>query len=89
MTNSPTAAHKTSDYLSKFEFTRLLGLRVLQLTSQGTCDKDPKTVALEELLRGASSAVVRRKLPDGRHEDRAVRELKLGAALRQMCVSSV
>lgn len=84
--HEPTVAHKTSDQLSKFEFTRLVGLRTLQLTSQGTCDEDPQAAALRELLEGTNPAIVRRKLPDGRHEDRHVRELKLSAVLRHMCV---
>ena len=78
-------ACRTTDYLTKFEFTRLVGLRVLQLSSQGTSTEDPQTVALREILRGENPSVVRRKLPDGRWEDRAVTALRLPESLRRMC----
>jgi DNA-directed RNA polymerase subunit K/omega len=78
-------ACRTTNYLTKFEFTRLVGLRVLQLSSQGTSTEDPQTVALREILRGENPSVVRRKLPDGRWEDRAVAALRLPESLRRMC----
>ena len=76
---------KTTDYLTKFEFARLVGLRVLQLDTEGTCIECPRAVALREILRGESEAVVRRKLPDGSVEDRPVRGLRLTATLRRTC----
>ena len=78
-------AYKTTDYLTKFEFTRLVGLRILQLQSQSTCIEDPSCVALREILKATNPAIVRRKLPDGSYEDRPVKELKLSAVIRQMC----
>ena len=80
---------RTTDYLTKFEFTRLVGLRVLQLSSQGTSTEDPQEAALRELMDGANPSVVRRKLPDGRVEDRAVASLKLPEALRRMCADGL
>ena len=81
--------HKTTDFLTKFEFTRIVGLRILHLDTQGQCDQDPRATALHELLKGANPAVIRRKLPDGTHEDRRVRDLKLGMVLRRMCIEGI
>ena len=78
-------AWRTTDYLTKFEFTRLVGLRVLQLSSQGTSTEDPQTVALREILRKENPSVVRRKLPDGRVEDRDVAGLRLPQSIQRMC----
>ena len=80
------AAWKTTDYLTKFEFTRVVGLRILQLQSHGTCSEEPRVVALQELLDGSNAAVVRRRLPDGTTEDRPVASLRLSAVLRRMCI---
>lgn len=85
----PSKMHKTTDYMTKFEFTRLLGLRILDLNSRGVCDEDPRIVALRELLDGTNTSVVRRKLPDGSHEDRAVRDLKLSTTMRRMCETGI
>lgn len=80
--------HKTSPYLTKFEFSRLLGLRMLELThtTAHCCStEDPRVVALRELARGESRAVLRRRLPDGTYEERRVCDLLLPADLRAMC----
>ena len=77
----------TTDYLTKFEFTRVLGLRILQLNTQGMCREDPRDIALRELLNGSNPATIRRTLPDGTYEDRAVRDLKLGTLLRRICIN--
>ena len=78
-------AHKTTDYLTKFEFTRVLGLRILQLNKHGVTAEDPHAIALREIRDGTNPAVVRRRLPDGTYEDRAVRELRLDTELRRAC----
>ena len=80
---------KTTDYLTKFEFTRIVGLRILQLNAKGTCTENPEHVALRELLQGTNPAIIRRKLPDGSHEDRPVRSLKLSDALRRVCTTGL
>lgn len=84
-TTDPPTNHVTTDYLTKFEFTRVLGMRILQLKSQDLSADDPRVVALRELLGGTNPAVIRRQLPDGTHEDRPVCELKLGAHVRRLC----
>ena len=83
------APYKTTPYLTKFEFTRLVGMRVLELmhtTSQCHTD-EPRVIAMRELVNGESRAVLRRRLPDGTYEERKVCELMLPADLRAMCRS--
>lgn len=79
---------KTSDHLTKFEFVRIVGMRILQLNTLGNCVEDPRRVAFRELLEGTNPTVIRRRLPDGTHEDRLVRDLKLGTHLRRICTSA-
>ena len=85
----PPPRHVTTDYLTKFEFTRVLAMRVLQLKAQDLSADDPHACALREILDGANPAIVRRKLPDGRHEDRAVRELLLSTQVRRLCTQGL
>ena len=82
---TPAAPFKTSDYLTKFEFTRVLGLRILQLTERRGLTEDPQKLARREILEGLNEAVVRRRLPDGSHEDRQVKLLRLPTDVRRMC----
>lgn len=77
--------HRTTDYLTKFEFARLLGLRMLQLGAEASNAEEPRLVALRELRDGGNPAILRRKLPNGSHEDRAVRDLKLPQTLLRLC----
>lgn len=76
---------RTSDYLTRFEFARCVGLRILQLTTHGKLPENPETIALREILEGINPAVVRRRLPDGTHEDRAIAELKISRSIREQC----
>lgn len=85
MVETHAGKYLTSPLLTKFELARVLGMRILQLTDLGVCADDPKQVALREILAGTNPVIVRRKLPDGRHEDRPVSELRLGADLRRLC----
>ena len=82
----PAPAFLTTDYLTKFEFARVLGMRQLQLQQHAVSSEDPKLVALRELLEGTSTTVVRRRLANGATEDRRVAQLRLTRRLRQMCV---
>lgn len=80
---------QTTDYLTKFEFARVLGLRVLQLSESGTSRERPMDVAMTEIVEGRNEMVVRRRLPDGSHEDRAVRDLLLSTHLKRVCASDL
>ena len=64
-------------------------MRILQLQSQDLSADDPRLLAHRELLEGTNPTVVRRKLPDGSHEDRYVRDLKLSAVLRRQLEQSL
>lgn len=77
--------HRTTDYLTKFEFARVLGLRMLQLGAEASNAEEPRSVALREIRNRENPAIMRRKLPDGTYEDRAVRDLKLNRALLRLC----
>ena len=77
--------HRTTGYLTKFEFARVLGLRMLQLGAEASNDEEPRRVALRELRDGGNPAILRRKLPNGTYEDRAVRDLKLSRVLLRLC----
>lgn len=76
---------KTTDYLTKFEFTRVVGMRILQLNAHGALAEHPRQLAIREIMEGLNPTVVRRKLPDGSVEDREVRSLQLSSDLRRMC----
>jgi DNA-directed RNA polymerase subunit K/omega len=76
---------RTTDYLTKFELARVVGLRVLQLMDENTVRENPCDVATREILSGTTRAIVRRRLPDGTVEDRAVRDLYLTGDMRRMC----
>lgn len=70
----------TSDYLSKFELAKIMGIRHLQLiklqnSTSTSCDLLQRTIW--ELKNGENPVVVRRYLPNGDFEDRKVSELKL------------
>lgn len=72
----------TSPYLTRFEKTRIIGLRTEQL-SQGiqpfidvTGMKDPKEIALKEFELKRIPFIVRRYLPNGSYEDWRLDELQ-------------
>lgn len=87
--DTPHTPYKTTSYLTKFELSRVVGLRVLQLSSCGGLNDDPYRIALREILESQSAATIRRKLPDGNTEDRRVRDLKLNNELRLICESQM
>lgn len=68
---------RTSEYATRFELARAIGVRTLQLSEARDTSTDPKARAIDEVLRGTTPFVVRRKLPDGTHEDRPLASLKL------------
>lgn len=69
---------KTSEYLSKYERARILGIRALQISNgnQPLIDSgretDPLSIAEKELAAGKNPFIIRRNLPDGTYEDVAV-----------------
>ena len=73
----------TSKYLSKYEKTKVLGIRALQIStgSPPTIDIGNETDALKiaemELLEKKIPIVIRRYLPNGKYEDWKVNELSL------------
>ena len=77
----PISERQTSKYMSKYEKTRILGLRALQI-SEGSHimvdakgESDSLRIAQMELRQGKIPMIIRRKLPDGTTEDWSVDEL--------------
>ena len=72
---------KTSEYMTKYEKARILGTRALQIGSGSPImvdygeEKDSLRIALMELRQGKIPMIIRRKLPDGSHEDWAVADM--------------
>lgn len=81
--------HRTSEFITKFELARILGLRILQLEQSNHSSEHPQAVSASEILEGRNAAIIRRRLPDNTHEDRAVRDLKLTLELRRILMSKV
>jgi len=80
------AQYLTSDYLTKFELAKIMGMRQLQLIKlqnsvSTACDPLQRTIW--ELKHGENPVVVRRYLPNGEYEDRKVSELKLTQEMLQ------
>ncbi len=68
--------------LTRYELARIIGARALQISLGAPVlveippnVKDPIDIALYELELGALPIIVRRRLPDGRYQDIALREL--------------
>ena len=77
---------RTYDFVTKYELAKVYGLRVLQITETGThAHSDPKSFVLREILDGKNPCIVRRRLPDGTHEDRPFAQLRLPRDLRRLC----
>ncbi len=66
---------KTSKYLSKYEKSRILGLRATQISMNAKVEidtfgeTDPLRIALMELRQRKIPYIIRRYLPDGTPED--------------------
>ena len=74
---------KTTEYLTKYEKARVLGVRAMQIAQgapvQPDIDSnitDPLLIAEEELRKKKTPLIIRRFLPDGTYEDVAVRHLE-------------
>ena len=71
---------KTSNFLTKFEFCRVVGMRALELSMKKDGQESHLNlheVARDEVLNGKVNMVIRRYLPDGNFEDRQLVDLKL------------
>lgn len=79
--------HITTDYLTKFEFARVLSLRILQLEETIQENEDPQRKATREILEGKNEFVLRRFISDGTYEDRKVKDLKIGIDIKRMCLA--
>ena len=72
---------KSSVYMSKYEKTRILGLRALQISKGSPImvdyknETDPLRIAQMELRQGKIPMIIRRVLPDNSFEDWSVDEL--------------
>lgn len=70
----PLRPRRTSRFLSKYECSRVIGLRILQLQEREGA-RDPLRVAITEIMEGKNPSIIRRYLPDKTHEDVSVSEL--------------
>lgn len=71
----------TTEYLTKYEKARVLGIRAMQIANGAPVqidigsEVDPLNIAEEELKQKKTPLIIRRILPDGTYEDVAVNEL--------------
>jgi len=74
---------RTSEFLSKYEKARILGIRAMQISNGAPTAatvsglRDPLDIAEVELKEGKTPLIIRRRLPDNSYEDVAVCHLKL------------
>lgn len=67
--------------MTKYERARILGARALQISMNAPImveldgETDPLEIAMKELRQRKIPLIIRRKLPDGSHEDWSVDEL--------------
>jgi DNA-directed RNA polymerase I, II, and III subunit RPABC2 len=67
---------RTTEYLTKYELARVIGLRILELSESTTfLETTPLKQAIRELRMKTNPMIVRRYLHDGTYEDRPVSEL--------------
>lgn len=73
----------TSNRMTRFEKTRIVGTRALQLSMNAPPlvdiedETDPVKIALKELKQGKMPYILRRILPDGSIEDWSIKEMIL------------
>ena len=71
----------TTEYLTKYEKARILGIRAMQIANGAPVqidigsEIDPLNIAELELKQDKTPLIIRRHLPDGTYEDVAVNEL--------------
>lgn len=74
---APMLPVKTSEYMSRFEFTKLVGFRMMQLAKDIHQESNPLQRAEEDVAGGKLKWFIRRRLPRGAFEDCDIRHLKL------------
>jgi len=74
--------HTTTKYMTKYEISRLIGVRARQITMNAPIMielesevTDPLEIARQELLQRKIPLMIRRFLPDGSYEDWSVRDM--------------
>lgn len=81
-TQNSTRTQCTSEFLSKYEFTKVIGVRAEQISLGAkinieTKSFEPLVIAREELLQSKINMIIRRTLPNKQHEDCNVKDLKV------------
>ncbi|MCJ1251209.1 DNA-directed RNA polymerases I II and III subunit RPABC2 [Trapelia coarctata] len=77
----PDDKRSTTPYMTKYERTRVLGARALQISQNAPVlvdlegESDPLQIALKELREKKMPLIIRRYLPDGWYEDWTCEEL--------------
>ena len=83
---------RTTPHMTKYERTRILGLRALQISNNAPVmvpvekETDPLKIATKELVAGKVPFIIRRRLPNGTFEDWAVNELVIEHVTLQVCL---
>ena len=77
-------AFRTTEYVTKFELSRIIGMRILQVTQHNLISEEPRAYVVREILSGRNPVVIRRPLPDGTFEDRPLSGLKIDPDLRKL-----
>tara|TARA_B100000787_G_scaffold130438_2_gene99354 strand:+ start:1696 stop:1947 length:252 start_codon:yes stop_codon:yes gene_type:complete len=75
---------KTTSFLTKFEFARIVGMRALDLSMKNDgqeSNEDLQKLAKEEVLNKKVNMTIRRYLPNGKYEDRELVTLKVDHVL--------
>lgn len=79
--STTTTERVTTKYLTKYERSRVLGTRALQISMNAPVmvdldgETDPLRIAEKELRERKIPIIIRRYLPDGSHEDWSMDEL--------------
>lgn len=74
---------RTNPYMTRFEFTKLVATRVVQLQAGAPCTIDRKPgmslsdIAEAEVRARTAPLIVRRLLPDGSHEEWRLTDLHM------------
>ena len=81
-----TTKYKTTPYLTKFELTRIIGMRTLQISMSPNISTEKggsaNEIATHEVFNKLIPITVRRYLPDGTYEDRNLKDLIIEPTLR-------
>ena len=72
---------RTTCFLTKYECSRVIGLRLLEL-QEGEGVQNPLRQAIQEILERRNNRIIRRPLPNGTHEYVCVSKLKHDRFLR-------